>query len=263
MRTLLLAMLMIAAIGCSDDDDDDDDSTPTGPDTNTTGTVYGSALIYNQHLEPQDLHAGIVVRYVSTTGRAYTATTDAAGEWKLQLPFGVYYIDTIYHPTLQMFHTGWNPYSGSYSPIDWMGRGSRQYMAFTRFAPSTLDSVIAVKDLSVVPTEVSGLHYLKIDHTTQAGLSANVKANFTLTRSDGSVVATMDSWYTLPENKPRAENQVLYTGLSPNADMSGMKLTVTFSTAYLREQLYSTTEGRYGTMYDSAAPRNSTITYTW
>lgn len=257
MRTLLLSMLMIAVIGCSDDDSDDD--SPTGPDKGSTGVLYGTVTVYDQHLRPTNDHSGAIVRYVDTEGKSYTDTSDPAGEWNLELPLGTYYIDTIYHPTLQTLAMGHSPSFGPVSPIDWLGRGRRQLMTATKFIPPTLDSTATISDVTVQETSSAGQHYLTVNFTIASWYSSNYIINVALLNTDGSTVASTVLGTTASDNKPNTLQAYVVTGLPSGSSVRGMTLRITLSSELSAEQMYSTTEGRYGVTYSKISPRNSVM----
>lgn len=249
MRTLLLCLLAVTMISCSDDDDcDDGTDNPTGPSDSTTGIVSGDVILFDRHLRPVGYNANVVVDYLSTEGRRYRATTNGAGVWELELPFGVYYFDTMHVEGYEMIRLGaYVNTQQPFSPIDWFGRGRRAVLTQTAFAPRELDSVVWVHGMTVTPESNQGRLQLKISYTLSMGAYGYSTGSFVFRTANGksynvSAVHVDASIATTPASY----TAYLDTDLPADVDLAGSTVTLTHTPVIRREQLYSVQDGGYG-----------------
>ena len=141
MRVLLLAVTVILIAACSND--------PVDPAAGSTGVLDGTVEVYDAHLQRVGDASGVLVRFYDTDGKKFETTTNADGLWEIALPFGVYQLDTLQHPSLIQLEHGLNHGIQLKGPIDWLGKGRRRHLSQTRFCPETLESVVEVLSHSV------------------------------------------------------------------------------------------------------------------
>ncbi|RPI67543.1 MAG: hypothetical protein EHM43_07630 [Ignavibacteriae bacterium] len=249
MRTLLLCLLAATLFACSDDDDGDDDSNyPTGPSDSSTGIVSGDAILFDRHLRPVGYNQNVVVEYLNTEGKRFRAATNSTGVWELELPFGVYYFDTMYVDDYEMIRVGaYVNTQQPFSPIDWFGRGRRAVLTQTAFAPRELDSVVWVHNMTVTPTSAQNRLQLTINYTLSFGAFGYSIGNITFRTSNGKSYTTTAAHLEAPTMAgPTAYTATIDTDLPADTDLFGSTVTLTHTPVIRREQLYSLHDGLCG-----------------
>jgi hypothetical protein len=159
MKTLiLLVACALALLSCTDD--------PTDPAAGSTGVLEGTIEVYDAHLQRVVDASGVLVRFYDTEGKKFETKTNADGFWEIPLPFGVYMLDTMQHPTHIQLQpgNGVSSYGPKY-PIDWLGKGRREFQWKTQFCPEPLQEIVRIKthtiaiDSTFTPEHTTDGHY--------------------------------------------------------------------------------------------------------
>jgi len=143
MRSFKLFMLATVILcSCTDD--------PTDPADQSTGVLEGNVEVYDSRLQRSADASGVLVRFSDSDGKKFETTTHADGRWEIALPFGVYTLDTMQHPTLMQLNPGVvQGFNGSKGAIDWLGKGRRMYLQRVQYCPETLDTIVRMQSHSV------------------------------------------------------------------------------------------------------------------
>jgi len=121
---------------------------PTGPVPEELGVLVGQVEVNDARLQRLDDASGVIVRFHDFHGKTFETTTDTSGRWELELPNGVYYLDTIQHPTLHQLHIGfyWGGSADYKTNLIFFDHDRKFFAVSTQFYPEPLDTLVSIEN---------------------------------------------------------------------------------------------------------------------